>query len=246
MLLFRLERSPALSFIYHCSQLNKIGSIGEWEEESQRDERGFYLNQQPTLKSCTELVFSHSYLTRVIRVNTFETWWAGGEICLDVFRLEVQGFKDSCELNEPGMTWRGKHGKKQYDSYWLCYQGAFALLTSSTLHSLIYLNPCSEIWDIPFISWLTWPINRVLNTLHTHRNQWQRYSKQKCSGLAKLLGDAENKGRIICRRIKTYTCLTSDQKHLVTFLICVCISILCVLYICVCVGGCIYLGMLSG
>lgn len=54
-LLLRLENSPALRFIYHCSQPNKIGSRGKWEGDSLGDERGWlYLNQQ---QKVTELVF---------------------------------------------------------------------------------------------------------------------------------------------------------------------------------------------
>lgn len=84
-LLLRLENSPALSFIFHCSQPNKIGSRGKWEGESLGDETGWlYLNQQQTLKSYTELVFSRSSLTRVIRVNTVKEGWDVGEICLCV------------------------------------------------------------------------------------------------------------------------------------------------------------------
>lgn len=57
-LLLRLENSPSLCFIYHCSPPNKIGSRGEWEGESLGDKTGrLYLNQQQTLKSYTELVF---------------------------------------------------------------------------------------------------------------------------------------------------------------------------------------------
>lgn len=44
-----------------------------------------------------------------MRVNTVKKGWDVGEICLSVFRLEVQGFKDSTELNTHGKTWQDKH-----------------------------------------------------------------------------------------------------------------------------------------
>lgn len=160
-LLLRLENSPALSFIYHCSQPNKIGSRGEWEGESLGDETGWlYLNQQQTLKSYTELVFSRSSLTRVIRVNTVKKGWGVGEICLSVFWLEVQGFKDSCELNTPGKTWWDKHEQNQYKlNSSFCFGSAVkGLLTNahSTISSVSLLSNVTLItWKVCFSHILT-------------------------------------------------------------------------------------------